>query len=325
MPIEIASRDEIAALQLERMKWSLKHAYSNVAALQKGVRHGGRASRRSERHSTDLRKFPFTAKDDLRANYPFGMFAVPRDKIVRIHASSGTTGKPTVVGYSRRDIDTWADVMRAQHARRRRPARHAGAQRLRLRAVHRRLGFHYGAERLGMTVVPVSGGMTERQVQADRRFQARHHHRDAELHAGDPRRIPRAGRRSARNRSLKIGMFGAEPWTNAMRDRDRGRFRHACDRQLRPVGGDRAGRRLRMHRDQGRPAHLGGSFLSGGDRSGDRRGAARWRAGRAGVHLAHQGGDAGHPLSHARSVAPAARHGALDAADGEDHRPLPTT
>ena len=161
--IEFASRDEIGALQLERMKWSLMHAYENVphyrkAFDDKGVHPGDLKT------LSDLAKFPFTVKQDLRANYPFGMFAVPRDRIARIHASSGTTGKPTVVGYTKKDIDTWATVVaRSMRASGTKPGD----------IVHISYGYglftgglgaHYGAEKLACTVVPVSGGMTERQV-----------------------------------------------------------------------------------------------------------------------------------------------------------------
>lgn len=213
--IETASRDEIAALQLERLKWTLNHAYTNVA-------HYKRAFDKAGVHPGDLKtlgdlpKFPFTAKDDLRAHYPFGMFAIPRDQVLRIHASSGTTGKPTVVGYSRRDLETWAGLMaRCMRASGCKPGmlvQNSYGYGLFTGGI----GFHYGAERLGMTVVPVSGGMTERQVRLIVDFRP-----DVifvtpsyilaildEFHAQgvDPRRC-----------SLKIAMCGAEPWTNAMR------------------------------------------------------------------------------------------------------------
>lgn len=163
-PIEIASRDEISALQLERLKKTLRHAYENVphyrnAFDRKGVHPDDLKS------LSDISKFPFTTKEDLRKNYPFGMFAVPREQIVRIHASSGTTGKPTVVGYTKNDIDTWASVVaRSIRASGGRPGD----------KVHVAYGYglftgglgaHYGAEKLGCTVIPISGGMTERQVQ----------------------------------------------------------------------------------------------------------------------------------------------------------------
>jgi phenylacetate-CoA ligase len=163
-PIEIASRDEIAALQLGRLKGTLRRAYDHVPHYRAAFEQAG-VHPDDLRELADLAKFPFTTKDDLRRHYPFGMLAVPRQEVVRIHASSGTTGKPTVVGYTRRDIEVWAEVcarsIRASGGR-------AGD------IVHvvygyglftGGLGAHYGAERLGCTVVPVSGGMTERQVQ----------------------------------------------------------------------------------------------------------------------------------------------------------------
>ncbi|EKF43454.1 phenylacetate--CoA ligase PaaK [Nitratireductor indicus] len=214
-PIEIASRDEIAALQLVRLKWSLKHAYENVPHYKKSFDAAG-VHPDDLKQLSDLSKFPFTVKTDLRDNYPFGMFAVPRDKVVRIHASSGTTGKPTVVGYTQKDIDTWADVMaRSIRASGTRPGD----------VVHVAYGYglftgglgaHYGAERLGATVVPASGGMTARQVTLIEDFGAQtimvtpsymlsilDEYRAQGL---DPRKSP-----------LQVGIFGAEPWTNAMR------------------------------------------------------------------------------------------------------------
>src|SRR3954452_2294281 len=162
-PIELASRDEIAALMLARLKWTLRHAYDNVDHYRRAFEQTG-VHPDDLRTLDDLRKVPFTTKDDLRTNYPFGMFAVPREQVVRVHASSGTTGKPTVVGYTKNDVVTWADLMaRSIRAAGGRPGD----------VVHVAYGYglftgglgaHYGAERLGCTVVPVSGGMTERQV-----------------------------------------------------------------------------------------------------------------------------------------------------------------
>jgi phenylacetate-CoA ligase len=226
--IEIASRDEIAALQLQRLKATLNHAYNNVAHYKKSFDKAG--VHPDDLKSLDaLHKFPFTTKDHLRNHYPFGMFAIPREQVLRVHASSGTTGKATVVGYSRRDLDTWADVMA-------RSMRAAGCQSGMLvqnsygyGLFTGGIGFHYGAERLGLTVVPVSGGMTERQVRLILDFKP-----DIifvtpsyllaildEFHAQgvDPRQS-----------SLKIAMCGAEPWTNAMRTEIEGAFDlHAID------------------------------------------------------------------------------------------------
>ena len=214
-PIEIASRDEIAALQLRRLKWSLAHAYANVPFTRQAFDAAG-VHPDDLKDLADLAKFPFTTKADLRANYPFGMFAVPRERIARVHASSGTTGKPTVVGYTAKDIDTWATVVaRSMRAAGTRPGD----------VVHVAYGYglftgglgaHYGAEKLGCTVVPVSGGMTQRQVTLIEDFGAStimvtpsymlsilDEYRAQGL---DPRRSP-----------LNVGIFGAEPWTNAMR------------------------------------------------------------------------------------------------------------
>src|SRR5437764_2392145 len=165
-PIEIASRDEIAALQLRRMKWSLRHAYENVPHYKKAFDAAG-VHPDDLKELSDLRKFPLTSKDDLRANYPYGMFAVPMDKIVRIHASSGTTGKPTVVGYTKLDIRTWADVCaRSIVARGGRPGmKIPNACGYGLFAGGR--GLHCRVEKLGCVTIPVSVGMTERPVKLD--------------------------------------------------------------------------------------------------------------------------------------------------------------
>ena len=161
--IETAPHAELQALQLERMRWSLRHAYDNVPQYRRKFDAAG-AKPDDLRTLADLARFPFTTKADLRETYPFGMFAVPMDRIVRIHASSGTTGKPTVVGYTARDIDTWSTVMA-------RSIRAAGARPG--DKVHVAYGYglftgglgaHYGAERLGLAVIPLGGGMTEHQV-----------------------------------------------------------------------------------------------------------------------------------------------------------------
>ena len=161
---ELASRDELRAWQRQRMEWTLRHAYENVPHHRAKFDAAG-VHPDDFRDLDDLAKFPFTAKADLRENYPFGMFAVPENKLARIHASSGTTGKPTVVGYTKRDIDTWSDVV----ARSIRAA--GGRPGMKVHVAYGYglftggLGAHYGAERLGCTVIPISGGMTERQVQ----------------------------------------------------------------------------------------------------------------------------------------------------------------
>ena len=213
--IETASRDEIAALQRERLAWTLRHAYTNVPHYKAAFDAAG-VHPDDFRSLGDLARFPFTAKDDLRRNYPFGLFAVPRERIVRIHASSGTTGKPTVVGYTAGDIDTWAQVAaRSLFA--------AGARRGMI--LHNAygyglftggLGVHYGGERLGMSVVPISGGMTERQVQLITDFRPEVITVTPSYMLAILDEFHRQGM-DPRASSLKIGIFGAEPWTNAMR------------------------------------------------------------------------------------------------------------
>ncbi|MCK5276243.1 MAG: phenylacetate--CoA ligase [Alphaproteobacteria bacterium] len=214
--IETASRDEISALQLERLKWSLRHAYDNVPHYRKSFDEAG-IHPDDLGDLSDLTKFPFTVKADLRANYPFGMFAVPREQVVRIHASSGTTGKPTVVGYTQSDVDTWADLMA-------RSIRAAGGKAGDI--VHVSYGYglftgglgaHYGAERLGCTVIPVSGGMTERQVQLIEDFGAEIIMVTPSYMLAIADEYKRQGL-DPRKSPLRIGMHGAEPWTQAMRE-----------------------------------------------------------------------------------------------------------
>src|SRR6202041_4905 len=212
---ERASRDEIMALQTKRLAWSLAHAYDNVAHYKKAFDKAG-AHPSDFRQLPDLAKFPFTVKTDLRDNYPFNMFAVPREQLVRIHASSGTTGKPIVVGYTRADIDMWSEVMA-------RSIRAAGGRTGMI--MHNAYGYglftgglgaHYGAERLGCTVVPVSGGMTERQVTLIRDFQPDVIMVTPSYMLAILDEMERQGLDPARC-SLKYGIFGAEPWTNEMR------------------------------------------------------------------------------------------------------------
>jgi phenylacetate-CoA ligase len=214
-PIETASRDEIAALQTERLRWSLRHAYDNVAAYKKKFDDAG-VHPDDFKKLEDLAKFPFTTKQDLRDNYPFGMFAVPQDRIARIHASSGTTGKPTVVGYTAKDIDTWSAMMaRSIRASGGRPGMKVHVS-YGYGLFTGGLGAHYGAEKLGCTVIPVSGGMTERQVQLITDFKP-------EIIMVTPSYMLaildefRAKNIDPRDCSLEIGIFGAEPWTNSMR------------------------------------------------------------------------------------------------------------
>jgi len=221
-PIEIASRDEISALQVERLGWTVRHAYENVGHYKKAFDDVG-VHPDDLKDLNDLSKFPFTSKETLRAHYPFGLFAVPREEVIRIHASSGTTGKPTVVGYTQKDIDIWSDLiarcMRAAGARRGDIAHVAYGYGLFTGG----LGAHYGAERLGCTVIPMSGGMTERQVQLIQDFRP-----DIimvtpsyMLAIGDE--FERQGL-DPRASSIRIGLHGAEPWTNSMREEIEARF-----------------------------------------------------------------------------------------------------
>src|ERR1700752_3337713 len=212
---ERASRDEIMALQAKRLAWSLQHAYDNVAHYKKAFDAAG-VHPSDFKNLSDLAKFPFTVKTDLRDNYPFNMFAVPREKLVRVHASSGTTGKPIVVGYTQGDIDTWSDVMA-------RSIRAAGGRSGMI--MHNAYGYglftgglgaHYGAERLGCTVVPVSGGMTERQVRLISDFKPRVIMVTPSYMLSILDEFRRQGV-DPRSCSLAVGIFGAEPWTNAMR------------------------------------------------------------------------------------------------------------
>ncbi|WP_433602763.1 phenylacetate--CoA ligase PaaK [Nocardia sp. CA-135953] len=213
--IEFASRDHISALQLQRLQWSIAHAYDNVPHYRAAFDSAG-VHPSDLKQLSDVAKFPFTTKSDLRANYPFGMFAVPQERISRIHASSGTTGQPTVVGYTESDLNNWADLIaRSLRAGGVRPTD----------KVHIAYGYglftgglgaHYGAERYGCTVIPMSGGMTERQVQLIEDFRPDAIMvtpsymltiLDAMLDKGiDPAAT-----------SLRVGVFGAEPWTEKMR------------------------------------------------------------------------------------------------------------
>src|SRR5690348_10973114 len=226
--IETASRDEIAALQVERLSWTLRHAYATVPHYRAAFDAAG-VHPDDFRMLDDIAKFPFTTKQDLRANYPFGMFAVPREKLVRVHASSGTTGKPTVVGYTAQDIETWAHVVaRSIYAAGGRPGM----------IVHVAYGYglftgglgaHYGAEKLGCTVVPVSGGMTERQVQLITDFRPDIIMVTPSYMLAILDEFRRVGL-DPRDCSLRIGIFGAEPWTNAMRrEIEDGFAMHAVD------------------------------------------------------------------------------------------------
>ncbi|HFT8007520.1 TPA: phenylacetate--CoA ligase PaaK [Burkholderia cenocepacia] len=214
-PIETASRDELTALQLERLKWSLRHAYDHSPVYRRKLDEAG-VHPDDLKTLADLSRFPFTTKGDLRDSYPFGMFAVPQDRISRIHASSGTTGKPTVVGYTAADIDTWANLVA-------RSIRAAGARRG--DKVHVSYGYglftgglgaHYGAERAGLTVIPFGGGQTEKQVQLIQDFRPDIIMVTPSYMLSIADEIERQGLDPVQS-SLRIGIFGAEPWTNDMR------------------------------------------------------------------------------------------------------------
>lgn len=214
-PIEIASRDEISALQHQRLAWSLRHAYENSPFYRQRFDAQG-VHPDDFRSLDDLARFPFTEKRDLRDTYPFGMFAVPRERVARLHASSGTTGKPTVVGYTQGDIDVWAACMaRSIRASGGRPGDicHVAYG---YGLFTGGLGAHYGAERLGCTVVPVSGGMTERQVTLIADFQPQIIMVTPSYMLAILDEFRRQGR-DPRQTALRVGIFGAEPWTNAMR------------------------------------------------------------------------------------------------------------
>ena len=214
-PIEKASVDELRALQLQRLKWSLAHAYANSPVYKAKFDEAG-VHPDDLQQLSDLSKFPFTTKKDLRDSYPFGMFAVPRGQLARIHASSGTTGKPTVVGYTLKDIDTWAGVVA-------RSIRASGARPGDL--VHISYGYglftgglgaHYGAEKLGLTVVPFGGGQTERQIQLIQDFRPDIIMVTPSYMLAIADEVERMGL-DPKALSLRLGIFGAEPWTNEMR------------------------------------------------------------------------------------------------------------
>ena len=212
---ECMPRVQLAALQLDRLKKTLERAYAKVPYFRKAF-DAARVKPNNVKSLDDLRRFPFTLKTDLRDNYPFGMFAVPRDQVIRVHASSGTTGRPTVVGYTRRDLDLWSDLMARSLAC-------AGARPGDI--VHNAYGYglftgglgaHYGAERLGCTVVPVSGGSTERQVTLLQDF-------GAEVLCATPSyalniaEVADSMGADIRNLPVRCGVFGAEPWSEALR------------------------------------------------------------------------------------------------------------
>ncbi|WP_428610634.1 phenylacetate--CoA ligase PaaK [Sedimenticola sp.] len=214
-PIEKASLDELRNLQLERLKWSLQHAYADAPFYRARFDQAG-VHPDDLQSLADLSRFPFTHKQDLRDNYPFNMFAVPKQQVVRVHASSGTTGKATVVGYTQNDIDTWANaVARSIRAAGGRPGDTCHIS-YGYGLFTGGLGAHYGAERLGCTVIPMSGGQTEKQVQLISDFEPRIIMVTPSYFLNIIDEMERQGL-DPKASSLEIGIFGAEPWTNAMR------------------------------------------------------------------------------------------------------------
>nr|AIK66568.1 phenylacetate-CoA ligase [Arhodomonas sp. Seminole] len=221
-PVETCSLDELRHIQLERLRWSLNHAYKNVPFYRESFDRAG-VHPNELQSLADLAKFPFTYKNDLRDNYPYGMFAVPMSDVVRVHASSGTTGRPTVVGYTRNDIDTWANAVA-------RSIRAAGGSANDI--VHVAYGYglftgglgaHYGAEKLGCTVIPMSGGQTEKQVQLIQDFKPTVIMVTPSYILNIADEFERQGL-DPRQTSLRVGIFGAEPWTDAMRSEIEERF-----------------------------------------------------------------------------------------------------
>ena len=215
-PIEKASQDELQALQLQRLKWTLDHAYYNVPMYRRKFDEAG-VHPTDLKSLEDIRLFPYTTKQDLRDAYPFDSFAVPMRDVVRVHASSGTTGKPTVVGYTQGDIDRWANIM----ARSIRAAGGSSGDKVHVSYGYGLftggLGAHYGAERLGCTVIPMSGGQTEKQVQLIRDFEPDIIMVTPSYCLNIADEFERQGVDPA-SCSLRVGIFGAEPWTNAMRE-----------------------------------------------------------------------------------------------------------
>ena len=264
-PIETASLDELRALQLRCMRAVLRHAYERIGHYRQNFAAAG-VHPDDLRQLEDLTKFPFTTKDDLRRNYPFGMFAVPMEQIVRIHASSGTTGRPTVVGYSRGDIDTWSRLM----ARSIRAAGGRASDKIHVAYGYGLftggLGSHYGAEHLGAAVIPVGGGFTERQVQIITDFQPDIIMVTPSYMLAIADEFDRQGL-DARICSLRLGIFGAEPWGEGMRDEIEQRLGLYATNiyGLSEIMGPGVAQECAGERDG--DDDLGGPFLSGNHRS----------------------------------------------------------
>ncbi len=318
-PILSASRDELESLQWQRLQSTLHHAYANNVHYTKKFDAAG-VHPSDLKSLADLARFPFTTKADLREAYPFGFFAVPRERVARIHASSGTTGKPTVVGYTRNDLATWGNLVA-------RSIRAAGGRAgMKVHVAYGYglftggLGAHYGAEAAGCTVIPMSGGQTEKQVQLIRDF-------EPDIIMVTPSymlAILDEFRRTGvdpRSTSLRIGLFGAEPWGEGMRAEIESAFDlDACDIYgLSEVMGP--GVAQEFARTKEGPTIWEDHFIAEIVDPASGRVLAGRRAGRIGVHLADQGSHAGDSIPHARPDPPAARVRHGHAADGENHRP----
>ena len=318
-PIEKAGIDELRNLQLQRLKWSLEHAYTNVECYRKKFDEDG-IHPSDLKEPGDLSKFPLTNKSDFRDNYPFGMFAVPMDDIVRIHASSGTTGKPVVVAYTRNDIDIWRRVV----ARSIRAA--GGNHKDKIHVAYGYglftggLGAHYGGELMGCTMIPMSGGQTEKQALLIRDF-------DPDIIMVTPSymlniadELERQGV-NCRKLRLRVGIFGAEPWTDSMRANLEQRLDiDAVDIYgLSEVMGPGVAQECVETKDG--PHHLGGPLLPGNHRPADGRGIAGWRGGRTGVYQSYQGGPTRDSLPDAGPDTAVAGNRAHHAPHGKGNRP----
>ncbi len=276
-PILGAARRELESIQLERLRWTLHHAYDNNAYYHRSFDAVG-VHPDDLKTLADLRRFPFTTKADLREAYPFGFFAVPMDKIARVHASSGTTGKPTVVGYTRNDITTWSNlVARSIRAAGGRPGMkvHVGYG---YGLFTGGLGAHYGAEAAGCTVIPMSGGQTEKQVQLIMDFAPEIIMMTPSYMLAILDEFRRQGI-DPKSSSLRIGIFGAEPWGEGIRNEIETAFGTRCLRYLWIVGSDgpRCGAGVCTY--QGRTDYLGRPFSTRGAGSGDRTDRGRRRGG----------------------------------------------
>ncbi len=270
---ETLPREALESLQAKRLQRVAEKVYATVPFYRQQFDKAG-VKPEKIKSLDDLQRLPFTLKQDMRDNYPYGLFAEPLDQIVRIHASSGTTGKPTVVGYTRRDIDNWTELMARSFVA-------AGAHRGDV--IHNAYGYglftgglgaHYGAEKIGASVIPMSGGNTKKQLMIMQDF-------GSTVLTCTPSYSLYLAEAAAeegidiRSLKLRVGIFGAEPWTEKMRNEIEDQGRHQGDRYLRPFGNPRPRRRHRMHRGAERPAYLGRSLHPRDHQPGDRRCACR--------------------------------------------------